>query len=439
MLDERRSLLAHLYRRAAFGARPSDIETYSVLGYGAAIEALFHPQAPASSKLSKVAARATEAIEKAEAMGDTADAASKFRAAQADWLETLVTTRDPLRERMTLFLSDHFATGYAPGLKVDAPALIAQQRKIRRHALGSFAELAHAMVDDLALACYLNNDRNSKKRPNENLGRELLELFLLGAGNYTEADVRETARALTGYTLKQSPIGAAPTLEYDAKLHDAGPKTILGVTKAFTPHSVVDHLLRQPAAQRFLATKLVKHFVSPAADPALVAAVATALHDWHLPTAMRTIFHSEQFRSPGVRFALAKSPAEYIVGTMRVLGRTDFDHGVHFMARAGQSLFAPPSVAGWPTGRSILGPASLLARYNAAAWFAQANRAKPKPGLPTDLNLSSWLATFALTDLSAQSVDALNAYLGQSTRQSTPSRIAGLVTLLATTPEYQLA
>ena len=182
------ALVAHLFRRAGFGLRARDRNQFPVDDYPALVEALITP---------KVGSRDDQSRVVLDAVGNelpVLDAA--LHDAQADWVRTMVMTRAPLVERMTLFLSNHFATAYTPRY-VDATALVHQQATIRSHALGNFAELTHALIDDIALACYLNNDRNLKERPNENLARELMELFLLGAAVPSRRGCSGTRRGQT--------------------------------------------------------------------------------------------------------------------------------------------------------------------------------------------------------------------------------------------------
>jgi uncharacterized protein (DUF1800 family) len=429
MTDEHRALLAHLFRRAGFGARKADLDAYAGRDYASAVESLVSPEMRNRDE-SSLFNRATGGTILQPILSD----------AQEAWLQTMVTSRSPLIERMTLFLSNHFATAYQPESHVDAAALVDQQATIRKYALGSFAELAHAMIDDKALACYLNNDRNKASKPNENLGRELMELFLLGAGNYTENDVKETARALTGYALVSPAPGVRPELVYDKKRHDDGLKTILGVTANFTPHGVVDLFLNRPAAREFIATKLVNHFVGPNPDPVLVGAVAKSLApDWQLTKALRTIFYSDQFRSESARQALAKTPAEYVVGMMRALVRAEYHEGNVYMANAGQILFRPPSVAGWPSGKRMLGPGSMLARYNAASTFARFHVHNPSASVPTGPELTPWIEAFGMTSLSQPTLDALAAYSDATLRQPTAVRTTGIITMLVSSPDFNLA
>ncbi len=304
MTDENRALLAHLFRRAAFGARIADLDTYASKGYNQAVNDLLGARSSTNPTSSLTSALQRTHTAGAAKVG-TAGALPSLTQATLDdiqtaWVQNMVTTKAPLVERMTLFLSNHFATAYSLNDHIDVAAMTDQQTTIREFALGSFKDLAHKMIDDRALGLFLDNDKNIKGSPNENMARELMELFILGAGNYTEQDVKEVARSLTGYKLKKSPTGYS--LTYDKALHDDGLKTVLGVTAAFTPHSVLDLLLSQPAAAEFIATKLVTNFVATKADSNLVSQVAASLRsNWNLSDALRMIFMSSPFKSASAR------------------------------------------------------------------------------------------------------------------------------------------
>ncbi|MEY2467764.1 MAG: hypothetical protein QOF21_462 [Actinomycetota bacterium] len=428
MTDQGRDLLAHLFRRAGFGAKTADLDAYSTRGYIAAVNDL----------LASSAATPKPALRLPVAVPLLAPAAT-LDDAQTGWVKQMVTTNAVLVERMTLFLSNHFATAFTPGDHIDAAAMTNQQAKIRSGALGNFKDLTHAMVDDLALGVYLNSERSMKTVPNENLGRELMELFLLGPGNYTEADVKQAARALTGYQLTKTLIGGWQ-FTYNKNAHDDGLKTVLGVTAAFNPHSLVDFLLARPAASRFIATKLVTHFVSTSPDTAIVTAVAQSLaRNWSLSDALRVIFLSSQFKAPSIRQTLVKMPAEYVTGAMRALGRTEYRDGALFMSAAGQTLFRPATVAGWPQGQSLLGAGSMLARYNTAAKLATFHMAKPSAAAPSGPELRTWAEGFGMTSLAPRTEAALTAYANATTNQTTQTRVGGLITLLAASPDFNLA
>ncbi|HVE95302.1 MAG TPA: DUF1800 domain-containing protein [Acidimicrobiales bacterium] len=443
MADETRSLIAHLFRRAAFGARPADLDTYKARGYEAAVTDLTSARPATGGNAGTKAVSELGVGNTGSDMGAASDPGS-LHDAQAVWVQAMVGAKAPLVERMTLFYADHFATAYNARDRIDLRALNAQLATIRKHSMGSFRDLLHAMLDDLALACYLDNDANTKGAPNENLARELMELFVLGRGNYTETDVREVARSLTGYTLQQTGgTGSNRTykLVYEPARHDAGSKTVLGVTGTFSPHQVLDVILRHPAAPRFVAGKLVAHFLAPTNATSAVDDVAEALvaNSWNVSAALRTLFMTPMFRSSSVRDVLVKSPAEYVVGLMRALGRTEYKRAALYIENAGQSLFRPPNVGGWPVGTEWLNAGSMLARYNAAAYFGRGHAGSPSPLAPATFDLPAWVETFGMTSIAPSTQSALENYMQNMASESMATKRAGLVTMLATTPDFNLA
>ncbi len=360
----------------------------------------------------------------------------------------MVTSTLPLVERMTLFLHDHFATAYRPFDTVDSPELLAQNELFRANALGSWRTICHAMLDDVALSCWLDNNINIKGRPNENLAREFMELFTLGPGNYTEDDVREAARALTGMTVgfNLSPTGPRHVMVFQPTLHDAGVKRILGRTGNFLPHDVVDILLDHPAARPFLARKLGETFVGPNPSSSFVGAIAEALrvNKWELKPTLRAIFLSSWFQDSSARSSVVKSPAEFMVGGLRALNRTDFyDRAVLWMARAGQRLFDPPTVAGWPRNEGWLGAGNVLARYNFGVQLAQSHvnalvLPGQKPIRASDAN--GWGEIFGITSLATATRQALGGYRTRAGATAPTKTVdAAMITLIVGSPDFSLS
>jgi uncharacterized protein (DUF1800 family) len=444
MADETRSLIAHLYRRAAFGARPADLDTYTSRGYDAAVTDLVNGK-PAATPGSSTGIAGLGNVGTMNMGMDSSAMKTTIHEAQAEWVKTMVTAKAPLSERMTLFYADHFATAFSPGDHIDLKVLNAQLATLRKFSLGSFRDLAHAMLDDLALACFLDNDVNVKDAPNENLAREMMELFVLGRGNFTEADVKEAARSLTGYVLQQTggqKDNATYKLAYDPARHDDGRKIVLGVAGNFTPHQVLDVMLAHPAAPQFLAGKLVAHFLSPTNNGSAVDAVAATLRssNWNIAAALKTLFTTPLFKSTSVRETLVKSPAEYVVGLMRSLSRTEYKSAAIWIEEAGQSLFRPPNVGGWATGTQWLGAGSTLARYNAAANIAQWHGNKPSALTPsTQFDVKTWMEMLGMTSIAPSTQAALENYMRNIANQIAAVRRAGLVAMLAVSPDYNLA
>jgi uncharacterized protein (DUF1800 family) len=289
-----------------------------------------------------------------------------------------ILTPFPLRERMTLFWHNHFATSIA---KVKLPALMRDQNLLlRRHALGKFGPLVQAVSKDPAMLVWLDSNSNVRGKPNENYARELMELFCLGTGHYTETDVREAARAFTGWHTNVSPDGAVnpsvkPAFVFQRSLHDDGEKTFLGRTGNWDGGDVVRIVLNQPACARFLVRKLYKEFVSEAAAPPdnLVEPLADRLRksDYDVGDVLKVMLRSRHFYSAFAHRQRVKGPVEYVVGLLRSLEAKMPGEAVGLSLPAatqelGQTLFAPPSVKEWDGGQAWLNTATVLARHNMA-------------------------------------------------------------------------
>ncbi len=281
------------------------------------------------------------------------------------WMAEMLQTAAPLAERMTLFWHNHFVSSVQ---KVKSPQLMYRQNLLlRRHALGNFGELLHAAAKDPAMIIYLDAASNRKAQPNENFAREVMELFTLGEGNYTERDIKEAARAYTGWSLDMDDNAA---FKFRPMLHDDGVKTVLGRSGNLDGDAVLDILLAQPATAEFVVKKLWREFVSPDVDtPANKSEIRRIAGDFRasrydIKTALRGILTSPRFYAPEHRAVLVKSPVELVVGTVRQLGITYSDPLPFSLVAAGlgQNLFAPPNVRGWPGGEAWINSTSLLAR-----------------------------------------------------------------------------
>jgi len=353
---------------------------------------------------------------------------------QGLWLYRMLLTARPLRERMALFWHNHFATSLA---KVENPALMQRQNDLlREHALGDFKAMLSAVGKDPAMLVWLDATANRKAKPNENYAREVMELFTLGRGRYTELDIREAARAFTGWFVVRDRFSTLPAQ------HDDGIKTILGKTGRFVGEDIPGLLLDQPACAEFLASKLYRHFldeVDPPA-PALIAPLARSLRasGYDMAAAVRTILRSRLFFDGSTRRRRVKSPVELAVGTIRALEivrpTVSAEGLAESIARMGQTLYAPPSVAGWDGGPAWINTTAMLNRTN----LALAVLGKDHAGLGGRCDAKALAAKHGadprrfFVDLFVQ--DALEpARLGET---NDPREVA---TLVLTTPEYQLA
>ncbi|QGZ54735.1 DUF1800 domain-containing protein [Paraburkholderia acidiphila] len=285
---------------------------------------------------------------------------ARYDELRAWWLREMLVTPSPLTERMTLFWHNHFTSGQD---KVGEPQLMsAQNVLLRRDALGSFASMLHAVAKDPAMLLYLDGASNRKGRPNENFAREVMELFTLGEGQYSQRDVAEAARAYTGWSLDPD----TQAFVWRPDLHDAGEKTVLGRSGAFDGDQVLDILLAQPQTARYVSGKLWREFISATADEAQLTRVADRFRasGYDVGVALRALLATPAFWDERNRGVLVSSPVEFIVGTMR---RFDVAYGdtLPFARRSaalGENLFYPPNVKGWPGGASWINSSTLLAR-----------------------------------------------------------------------------
>jgi len=350
---------AHLWRRAGFGAAPSDVETSMRSGMESSVDALLHPSGSEPSFPD---------------FPDTAalyDPKQRYHTAQMWWLDRMLRTNRPLVEKMALFWHGHFATSMQ---KVLPQYMVAQINLFRLQGLGNFRTLLLSVSKDPAMLIWLDNRYNVAQHPNENYARELMELFTLGLGNYTEDDVKEAARAFTGWTLDKT--GAFVFVE---KLHDAGDKTFLGQTGPFDGTGIVNIVTAQPVHQRFICRKLLEFFVYSDPEPELIEGLAQvyALSGYDTAKVVGTILRSNVFYSDRAYRALPKSPVEYTIGLLKYLEVAQVPDDIPaWLARMGQSPLAPPSVKGWDGGPAWISTATMLARFN---FVNRLVNAQPKP------------------------------------------------------------
>ena len=358
---------AHLYRRAGFGGTPAEIEALATAGAGPAVEAFLHPKTPEV------------------AFTDFPDDYDPIRrslhtpSAQTWFLDRMLRARHPLAEKMAFFWHGHFATSYR---KVPAPMMVAQINIFRTLGLGDFRSLLLATSKDPAMLVWLDNRANVKAHPNENFAREVMELFTLGLGNFSEADVRDGARAFTGWTIGRD--GGFADL---ADRHDEGTKTVLGRSGNLGGEDVIAAIVAQPAHQRFISRKLLEYFVYSDPEPELVDALAHtyASSGGNIATTVGTIFRSNVFFSQRAYRSMPKSPVEFVIGTLRFMevGAIPRDTP-QWLARMGQEILAPPNVKGWDGGPMWVNTTTLLARLNYVDRIVKASAAHARPELTID-------------------------------------------------------
>ena len=369
------ALIAHLMRRAGFGASREELEDRAAKGYEATVEELLYPeeQPPIDDDILYRFLPGYEG-----ALGPPIN--------QAEWVYRMVNTQRPLEEKLALFWHQLFATGNS---KVDNPPEITQQiAMFRRQALGSFRDLLVELAKNPAMIWWLDNNGNHNGAINENWGRELLELFSMGVGNYSEDDIKDASRAFTGWTIEpkipRNPLGRFYwNFEYRPEDHDDGEKNFLGHTGRFNGEDIVDIVVKQPATAQFLARHLYSFFVAdeaqvpswninPPNDPDAIDQLVAAYDesDGSLRSMLRLLFNSDFFKN--ARFTRVKSPAELVVSTVRMVGNYQGPRpGLTMLAMEcnwqGQELLNPPSVESWHTGGEWIDGGALVRRVNFAA------------------------------------------------------------------------
>jgi len=444
--DER--LAAHLLRRAGFSGTPDEVARYAAMSPYAAAESLIHfadtsNMAPPPSPPSYPDYRAIAVRTRRQ------EALRSIVALQMWWLNRMLTTPAPLQEKMTFFLHGHFTTA-AIEKGVWPTLVLGQNQLFRQNALGNLRDLTVAVSKDPAMLLYLDNAENNKSHPNENYSRELMELFTLGLGNYTEEDVRQSARAFTGWTVDRQTGAFA----FNQRTHDGGVKTFLRRTGNFDGSDIVDIIYQQRAAERFWATSLLSAFVYNDPEPELVDEFANVIsrNKFELAPSMSMLLRSNVFYSPRAYRALVKSPVEFVVGAHKQLGLAEIVAGTPAALRAmGQILFHPPNVAGWPGGANWLTSQMLIARENfvakmvnspdlsQAGWISQI----PMDGTRASKEL---VATILQGDAPGQAYDQLVAYLngsgtsalGALSAENYDERVRGAAYLTMAMPAYQL-
>ncbi len=364
------------------------------------------------------------------------------------WLEEMLTTTSPLTEKMTLFWHNHFVSSQQ---KVRLPEYMYRQHALlRQHAAGNFGAMLHAVSKDPAMLIYLDNAGNRKGQANENFAREVMELFTLGEGKYAEQDIKEAARAFTGWGVE--PDGGQ--FIFRKNLHDAGVKTILGKSGAFDGDNVLDILLAQPACAEFITQKLWRELISPepAADEVKRLAGIFRAAQYEIKPLLRAMLVSDAFYAEANRALLVKSPIELVVGTLRQFNITP--DAVQSLAvtsaQLGQNLFAPPNVKGWPGGEAWIHSASLLGRKQ---FLEKTFRVEQKPGgnammtMTTNkatgmatLDASTWLKQFGAADDTSrlQRAQALALPVAMQGKLSAASEPLNVVRQLVLDPAYQL-
>jgi uncharacterized protein (DUF1800 family) len=433
-------LIKHLLRRAGFGSSPPELAEYEKFNYEKCVKLLLEPERVDNSAL------------------DSLVASEDFDFTRIDdlkrwWIYRMMFTRRPLEEKMTLFWHGHFATSVA---KVEnSYAMYMQNLTMRKLGLGKFHDLLLAMTKDPAMIIWLDNQQNKKGEPNENYAREVMELFSLGIGNYAERDIKESARAFTGW--QTHPDG----FFFNAKDHDYGAKAFLGREGNFNGDDIIDIIVEQPAVGRFLARKFCRFFVADEPTTAIVADVANAYrpHGDNIREMLFTLFMHDDFQRNAYHRKI-KSPAEFVIGSLKSLQVTQLDNDVATeMGRMGQTVFEPPNVKGWDGGAAWIATDTMMERFNFTTRLTQqkfdAIEGYMKPsvliqshGLDSPEKIVEYFLTLLVdNDVPARTSTDLQLYLctdsaGKSidvmqNEKLLDAKLRGLVHLIMTLPTYQ--
>jgi uncharacterized protein (DUF1800 family) len=424
-----RQLVAHLLRRAGFGSTAAELDFCTGLGFDGTLDRLLNYEATDMTAFeAELAARNYDQ--------------TRLDGIQRWWLYRMRFSPRPLEEKLTLFWHGHFAS---TNNKVERPPyMLIQNGLFRRMAMASFADLVLEVTKDPAMLVFLDGRDNGRRRPNENYARELFELFTLGIGNYTENDIREAARALTGWTVRNDRF-------FDnATNHDTGVKTILGQTGRWNGTDLCRIAVEHPACAPFITRKLVRFLVtdSPTAD--FVARMADVFRSsgMSIRALVSAILRSPEFKDEANVRALIKSPAEFVVGAMRHLDIAQLPNDFpNELRREQQELFNPPGVEGWDGGPTWLSSTTFLHRTNFVKRLTSDNDPAGRRfldvdalwGTRTDAATVDYLVDRLLDGaMTPEGRHAVVEWLSKATSRTRTRRRRGAVHLVMTTSTYQL-
>jgi len=430
-----RGRAAHLFRRAGFGGSEPDLTRAVADGPRGTVDRLVHPS-PAS---------AAETAD-AKSLGESALAGGNAKSLEAWWLYRMRNASDVLLEKMTLFWHGHFAT--SADKVTDARLMFEQNELLRRHALGKFGPFVQEISRDPAMLIYLDSATNRKQHPNENYAREVMELFCLGEGEYSETDIRELARCFTGWEIKRGKF------KFNKYQHDEGEKTVLGARKIREGGEGVEVVLSQPACPEFLVRKLLRFFVFDDVVPsdALIQPLVEEFRasDLDVRTLLGRVFASNLFFSPLALSRKVRSPVELGVGLLRGLeATTNLQALAEGTARVGQELFYPPNVKGWDGGRTWINSSTLLGRANLVRQIVHNDKTRFARGTLEELVggwklkssaeiVARWCDLLLAREVAAETLRPVVSRIEESggTREH---RLREALCLLCTLPEFQLA
>ncbi len=427
-----RSRAAHLLRRAGFGATSQELDDFTTRDPAEIVAGLVAPDLDANFE------------QESAALASTILASGDPKQLSAWWSYVMLRTPHPLLEKTTLFWHGHFATSAA---KVkDADAMYDQNHVFRQFALGDFAKLTHAISRDPAMLIYLDSVTNRKAHPNENFAREVMELFCLGEGNYSEKDIQELARCFTGWEIRRGKF------RFNRFQHDTGMKSVLGTSGQMPDGESIDVVLDQSAAPKFIVRKLIRYFLfdEPAASDDLVEPLANELreHDWDISHVVRRILSSQLFFSEHAIGRKVRSPVDLVIGLLRTLeGSTNSHQLGDDLHQLGQGLFYPPNVKGWDGGRAWINSSTLLGRANVIGRIVRDEKTRfGGTTLEEYFNRLDATSGSAIIDrlfeltLAVQPPEAIKKQLTEviDRKGDRSERIAEAIHALSTIPEFQV-
>lgn len=422
--DRRRA--GHLLRRAGFAPSASDIERALDEGLSGTIERLVSQTAESRHH------------DDLDALGSRLAARNTIDELRGWWCLRLRHTNRPLHARMAIFWHSHFAT--SQDKVANASLMLKQLRLFEEHALGEFEALTRGVSRDPAMIVFLDGNTNVKGRPNENYARELFELFTLGVGNYTEQDIKEAARAFTGWHERSGRF------KFSRAEHDTGTKTVFEQTANFGGDDIVRLAIDHPACGTFLGRKLLGEFVTPNPDAELVSITADLLRaeSFDMQAVLATLLGSRAMFEPQHYRARIKSPIEFLIGMARSLDlRAGGNIYGELASEMGQRLFEPPSVKGWDGHRTWINSASMLVRLNAVSQVTEpGGNARFDPGriaAANEIDDADAARTFAQNLALDGDVPAVLETQLAATTGSVNEVLAASLRILMSSPEYQMA
>jgi uncharacterized protein (DUF1800 family) len=413
----------HLLWRTGFGASEDEIQQGTRDGLGKTLERLLSPIQPSAEFV-----KADRLLELAAFdSGNIADL-------KVWWLHRMSGSPNPLIEKLTLLWHNHFATSNAKVGSV--PLMYAQNQLLRHESLGSFRRVLHGMAKDVAMLIWLDSNSNRKRHPNENFAREVMELFSLGVGNYSEHDIQEAARAFTGWHVRNGEFW------FNAIQHDTGEKVVFTKHGNFDGGDIVELCLDHPACSRFLAFKLLRQFVEPSPPREHIDALAARIrqHNFEWRPILQELFSSQLFFAESSRQSIIKSPVELLLGAVRQLkAKPNLQSLARLSAELGQDIFEPPTVKGWEGGRLWISSTTLIQRANFATAMLKSNAfGSPSfAGLRVEDDVSYFVELLLARDIGPEAVAELRQFLGTQTGDA-ETRLRSLAQFVMQMPEYQL-